>query len=197
MDAFKTLRREAAEKRDRAIANARQDFDETIVQIEELEKSLQEPVVFHRHKLPIVALIREVMPRDREFVLDELIGLMRAADTSRKYQKASVSAMLRRLCNEGEVTRTQKGGGSRAVKYIAAECVRPPYEFEGMSQVGIAELILREKGEPMTMTAIVVEMFERGFRTESDKRVVSHSIEACMRKAPTRFRKAGDKWCCT
>src|SRR5688572_1575424 len=99
MNEFTALRIRAREKRDKLIAEARKEYDATLVAIAALEQDLLGKVS-SRHKT-ISACIESVIPREDSFTVGYILAGLEALDPGRVWRKRSIDSHLSRLREKG------------------------------------------------------------------------------------------------
>ena len=113
MDAFQTLRRQAAEKRDSIIRAARAEFAEAKKRINALRSQLgasaeDPPPVKSRR---IADLIAEVMPQGHTFTIGELSELLVKAEPGRRFTQSTVRTLCQRMADDGAIRRVGRING--------------------------------------------------------------------------------------
>src|ERR1700690_830435 len=93
MDAYETLRQQAAQKRDEIIAAARTEYQHALWKLRELRRTLngQDPRAAMRAKRrPLIELTRELLPHDRAFTISEVVERLGEAQPDRTIYVATV-----------------------------------------------------------------------------------------------------------
>ncbi len=193
MDEYLRLRKLAAAKRDKAIAEARSEYREAVKRIRELrcrlggESRNASKTVYK----PLAEILPGLLPRDRLFTIDDAYELLKCTDTKRYFHLPSVRQQFTVMHTMGLIRRVQLAGGSR-VLWAVPEFTTPATEFGALNIAAVAERILRERG-PMTALEIVLHAQARGYRPEADPRTVTQSLRCSMCKRSDRFRYGKDK----
>ena len=164
------LRRQAIDKRNKAIAQARTEYRLAVQQIADLAHTLgcayQKPSRV-KHKAVLV-LMAELVPQDRLFNVFDMMDMLRAECPDREFKMHSLRTFFPQLENQKlirKVTRDDQGRVLWAAVGLKVEST----EFGAMPLPAVAEKILRERG-PLTLIELVIEMRRRGFRPHKDPR---------------------------
>src|SRR5829696_6312718 len=100
MDVLKGLCEQAARKRDKAIQAARNDYRDSLKEIDQLGMRLNLDVRTTRgarRKKTIYNLIIEHMPKDRVFALRDVLPILRKAEPYRQFIEATVRTTFKRI----------------------------------------------------------------------------------------------------
>ena len=191
MKDFDSLRRLAREKRDKAIKIARDEYAVTLEEINTLQKRLtRKPSQKGRPKpaVPLRDKIMAVVPRDRMWTVPELLQWLKRPATD----KAIVLSTLDRLRRRGDIKRIRRGTRNRAALFAVAEFQSDASELNGLSQIGAAEVVLREIG-PADIMTLVIAMLDRGYVPAKDPQTLKKSLRRYMGRS-TRFCLEGALW---
>jgi hypothetical protein len=198
MDAIKHLRTRLAARRDEAIKKARADFKHGCRLLDQLDQSLgqetpaRQPRKGHQSN---VALIAEVMPKDRTFTIQDILGLLERSCPGRKFPAPTIRAEFRNLIDRGIIRRIRKTSGG-IVHWAASECEVIDEPIAAMTMADAAEVVLSEMG-PLTSAEIIVNLKERGYRPDDDPRVLLTSLREAIKRNAKRFSRDEDgKWGC-
>ncbi len=175
------------EKRDKAIALARSDYEATLVQIATLEQDLLGKES-SRHK-QISACVESVIPRDRSFSTVDVMTSLEALDPGRVWRKRSVDSHISRLRERGLVRRMRKAKGTEPAVYVRVGATVPKLAFEDMT---LPEVIRAVLDRPMTQTELAVRMLEAGYDTTMEPRALRNAVGVELRKGG--FRSEAGKW---
>jgi hypothetical protein len=196
MDAIKILRHRAAAKRDDAIKAARQEFRDATRLLDQLDESLgqETPQRTPRNgRASNLALIAEVMPKDRVFEVGEILELLGRAHPGRDFPPATIRSEFTKLIDRGvlrKVRKTAKG----CVQWAAVECEVVEEPLLAMTLADAASVVLDEVG-PLTATELVVHLKERGYRPDDDPRVLLVSLRESFKRNRGRFvRGEAGRW---
>lgn len=124
MDALKLLREQAARKRDKAIQAARNEYRDTLKEIDTLGMRLSLDVRTTRgarRKRTIYDLIIEHMPKDQPFALRDMLPILRKAEPHRHFIEATVRTIFKRLIDDGAVRKVRKSDHGFML-WAAPEC---------------------------------------------------------------------------
>lgn len=189
MEAFNELRRQARLKRDKAIAQARRDYSDTLVRIAALEQDLLGRELSSHRK--ISASIERVIPTDREFTTVDILTGLEALDPGRVWRKRSVDSHISRLRERGLVRRLRKAHGTEPALYARLGVQVAPRPFEDMTMREVIRTVLADK--PLTQTELVVAMLEAGYETTMTPQALRNAVGVELRK-DGEFRKTDGKW---
>jgi hypothetical protein len=206
---FNALRSRAKDKRDKAIAYARQEYEATLVTIAGLEQDLLGKES-SRYRL-ISACVESVIPRDRPFSTTDIMTSLEGLDPGRTWRKRSVDnhiARLRergpdhqlrsrphhgnhiaRLRERGLVRRMQKAKGTEPAIYARVGALVPALPFEDMRLVEVMRAVLTR---PMTQTELAVALLEAGYQTAMEPRALRTAVGVELRRGG--FANQGGKW---
>lgn len=191
MDAIKVLRQRAAAKRDKALKDARHEFQKTCRLLDMLEAAVgpEPPPAKRRKRLwrPIIDVLAEVIPKDRTFTVDEAVELLRQAQPEREFNADSVRTLFPEMAKAGLVRKVRRAAAGH-VHWAAAgsEVVDEP--IAAMNIADATELALSEAG-PLTATEIVVGLKERGYRPDADPRTLLSTFRYAMKRNRGRFQR--------
>jgi hypothetical protein len=193
MKPFIELRQLATERRDKAIRAAQSEYRKTLKDIASMERRLGLVTLtrYEDRRPPLTEAILAVIPQDQPFSLDDVCQRLSAADPVRTFTKGSIRSTICVLVNRGDIKRVQNNGGTRCAAYAASSlnCAEPE-----SSMFDRAEAILRDAGQPMTVTEIVVAMIEQGFNAAIEPNRATDSLRRGLTRRTDRFRKDGQKW---
>ncbi|MCI0379107.1 MAG: hypothetical protein L0215_15975 [Gemmataceae bacterium] len=194
MDAYETLRKQAAQKRDALIKAARAEFRQSLRRIRELQLQLggTAPKAIQTKPKPIIEMIADLAPRDRTFTLAEVVALLNQAEPNRKYHVPTIRTFFQRLEKQGMIRRVRRANGN--VLWAAAGCRTPDTLYGAQSLTEVAADVLRASG-PLRVAELLVAIRERGYRADADPHKLLTSLVSDLKRNPGRFRrdKAG-RW---
>jgi hypothetical protein len=198
MDAINILRQQAAQKRDEAIKVARDEHRQTLRLIDELAMQLfhetQPTRRGHERKRPIIDLIVDYMPKDRPFAIRELLAKLRKVDPKRIFHEPTFRTLFKRLIDQGRIRKVSKGDRG-FILWAASEC--PESDQGPLATVSISnamESVLRELG-PLKPVEIVLAVQERGYRPDSNRRVLLGTLSTAFKRNSDRFQQLDDgRW---
>jgi hypothetical protein len=184
---FSALRSRARAKRDRAIAEARQEYEAALVEIAGLEQRLC-------GKLPkgyktIVQAIDAVIPREGTFTtLDVMTGL-EAFDPKRNWRKRSVDYVLTRMRQRGAIRRLKRATIHERASYVRAEAgTKAP----GTGDMTLMQIIGKVLVRPMTTTDVVVAVLEMGYETAMGRNNLRNHATRVLKQGG--FKCEGGRW---
>ncbi len=130
-----------------------------------------------------------MIPPDRIVTVDDIRGLITAADPERSPNIQTIRATLHRLVKEGTIKKVNHPQADRRVGYCLpefdAEPVRPLADW--------AEEVLRASDRPLTPTEIAVRMTEMGYQSEAEPRKTVEGVSRAM-EGDERFRCNDERW---
>ena len=197
MDAYSTLRDKARVQRDTAIRDAQSLYKQTIKRIELLERSLgnykKQPVVPEPEQRAILALMREMIPKDRTFTMVEMAEMLRERYPDREFKTLTLKHYFHTLSVRGEIKRVAKLAG-RQVTWADKDCDVQPTIDGAAELVYVAALVLEESG-PMTMMELTLAIQSRGTRPDAKPRSLMVSLQRALWHNQGRFERAqGGRW---
>jgi hypothetical protein len=193
MDAYESLRQEAAKKRDEIIAGARIEYQHALWKLRELRRTLngQDPRAAMRVKRrPLLALTRELLPHDRTFTISEVVELLSQGEPDRTVYSATVRTFFVRFEEQGLIHRVRRCKGR--VLWATADSGVPESPYGALPITDVAGEIIQETG-PLKGAELVIAMHERGYRTDTTQRGLYRTLESSLSKSPL-FRKEDGKW---
>lgn len=105
MDAFNELRRQARERREKAICEARDAYAATRARIAALEQDiLGRDLSSHR---TIASCIDSLLPTDRTFTTVDILAGLEALDPRRNWRKRPLDSHISRLRERGPMRQTE------------------------------------------------------------------------------------------
>ncbi|MBW3599148.1 MAG: hypothetical protein KY475_17995 [Planctomycetes bacterium] len=190
MNEFIELRKRAREKRDKAIDQARKEYNETLVRIAALEQDLLGKEV-SSHKR-ISACIDRVIPSDRPFTTVDIMTALEALDGGRAWRKRSVDHHIYRLRERGLLRRLRKSRKTEPAVYVRIGVKVEESPFQGMTLREVMRATLAER--PMNATELAVAMLDAGYETMQSPQAFRNAVRNELRNPKGGFRKRGDKW---
>lgn len=191
MNVFIELRKQARDKRDKAIAQAREDYTATLRRIASLEQDLcgREPT---NHRT-IASCIESVMPTDRVFTTVDIMTSLEALDPKRDWRKRSVDSHLSRLRGRGIVRRVKKSRNTQPAIYVRVGVEVEPLPFGDMTLPEVVEEVLKSC-QPCRQTELVMAMLEAGYQTTMSPKALRDAAGRVLRGDEGRFREKSGEW---
>lgn len=193
MNTFNELRKLARENRDKQIESIRSDYQQSLSEINLLEKRLIEPKPSLRGQtkpaVPMRVQIMEVVPKDSTFTAQEVLGWLEL-DAS---EFTRVRTTIYRLIKLGQVKRIRRGRSNIPAIFAVSDYGSPSNQLNELSQIEAAEIVLRELGRPVDLTLLCVEMMERGFEPVAGKAGFKKSLRSAMGRSE-RFTVQDGLW---
>ena len=191
MEAFTELRRRARERRDKAIAQARDEYAATLRRIAALEQDLlgHDPST---HKT-IAACIDSVIPTDRVFTTQDIMAALEALAPRRTWRKRSLDSHLSRLRERGIIRRVKKSQNQQPAVYVRVGVEVTPLPFEDMTLSDVIVEVLSSR-QPMRQTELVMAMLEAGYQTTMSPKRLRDAVGVVLRKGGGRFREVDGEW---
>jgi hypothetical protein len=187
MNEFSALRSRARDKRDKAIAQARSEYQQALIQIATLEQDLTGRES-SRHK-PVSACISAVLPRSEPFTAPEILAALEALDGSRVWIKKTIDGYLTKLRAKGIIRRMRRHKGNEPAVYVRVGAEVDKLPFEDMTLPEVMQAVLTE---PMRPTELAVRIREAGYHTTMTDRVFRNAVSEELRRGA--FVKEGAKW---
>lgn len=183
---FSALRIKAREQRDKAIAHIRDEYEESLRQVSELEQRLLGKVDPQRVKMS--AAIESVIPNDEPFSVTTIMAALETLDPSRVWPLATVRRHITELRSLGLVLRVKKHTVYEPAVYAR---VGAPVKFDGEA-VSLRELVLGIVTKPMRIAEVCVAVKEAGHKTRMS---LPHLRTAIIRQLrQLGFKERGGKW---
>lgn len=188
VDPYTLLRQQAAEKRDRIISLARDEYRRVIEEIEVLRQELEGTSVTQRiadGNSSIVKTICNLMPKDKAFTLADIADAVRQAHPARKFRTLTLRRFLQQMEKTGIVSKIGRNDHGQSLwaasRQPVIECSRGQ-----LVMIDLAEEILRECG-PLAPIALAEKIQARGYRPNSDPRRLVGWLRRAMKKYPGRI----------
>ena len=169
MDAFKELRRQAAEKRDKAIKVARDEYNNAADKIRELERQLIENAIERPKRRAITDIILDVVPQDDTWTMKDLMRWLEATEPERRFSAPFVRSLVNNLVKKGTLQRVRKGPKGRVI-YALAGVEADPGVFGDQKLIDICRQMIEEHGE-LSATDLVVRLQESGYPVDDPHRL--------------------------
>jgi len=195
MNHFQELKRIAAAKRDKAIRQARREYDETIQRIAELEGVLRNKPQRRRRnarKETLTDLIYRLLPDDKPVSVNDVCGLIRSEDPDRTFTVPTIRTILNRMKQEGQIKQVADAGGTRRALFALPDAKYNPAK----TMTAWAREVIEANGGPMQAVEIMVAMTEAGYEMQAPPAESVKHLERELRKS-ARFDRANDLWYCT
>jgi hypothetical protein len=116
MEAFTELRKLARQRRDKAIAVATREYNDTLQRIAAVEQDLLGKQRSD-HKT-VAGTILQAIPLDRPFTTEDVMAGLRAMDPLADWRMASVTNQIGRLRQRGLVRRLRRPCGKHKALYV-------------------------------------------------------------------------------
>jgi len=193
MDAFETLRRQAIERRNESINEARRKCQEVLRWIDQLEGRLvpPQPTKSEQKRQAVCDLITEVMPKDRDFTTAELFTLVRQMYPNRRLTLGNVRSSLAYMEECDRIRRSRLVDAK--IHWCGPDFVQATKTWNAATCAKVAEKVLRERG-PLRLIDLLVAVREAGFRAGDDPRKVRNALNKSLCTNPGRFRRDGKRW---
>ncbi len=193
MSTFNELRKLARDKRDATIKLIRGDYQNTLNEINALEKQLipLKPSLRGQPKpeVPLRVEILEVAPKDSVFTVREILGRLDLDES----EFTRVRTTFDRMIKLGSIKRVKRGRAKIPAIFALASYGPPTDELNDLSQIEAAEVVLREIGRPAEIVVLAVEMTERGYVPVNGKATFVKSLRAAMGRSD-KFVEADGLW---
>ncbi len=195
METFNELRRLAREKRDKAIKAARDHYQETLAEINGLQRTLIEPKpsLLGRPKpdVPLRVEIMDVAPKDSTFTVNDILRSLEFDEPEFTRVRTTFDRMIKR----GDIKRIQRGRRNIPAVFAVSSYTAVSSGLNDLSQIEAAQVVLRELGRPVEFVVLVVEMLARGYKPVSSNAVFKKSLRAAMARKE-HFSQTNMLWSC-
>jgi len=190
---FNELRKLARDKRDAAIKTARDEYETTLKEINQLQRTLipLKPSLKGQPKpeVPLRAEIMNVAPKHSTFTVKDILTLLNLPES----EFARVRTTFDRIIKYGEIKRVKRGRRNIPAVFSVSTYGPPTNQLNDLSQIEAAEVVLREIGRPVDLTLLCVEMMERGFEPVAGKGGFKKSLRSAMGRN-NKFVEADGTW---
>jgi hypothetical protein len=186
MDEFMRLRAAARRRRDSEIDKARQDYETSLKRIAELEQRLLGKP--DKDQVPMSAAIEQVIPREAEFTIIDVMHALEAKDTSRIWKKVSVGRYITNLREKGLIRRVKRAKANAHAAYVRTNGRQEPDARDKTLRQIITEAVTR----PMYIAEVCVAVREAGYATTM---IPAHFRTHCIHELrAVGFKLQGGKW---
>lgn len=179
---FIQLRIRARERRDNAIAKVRQEYEETLLAIAQLEQQLLGRAIPDQASLS--AAVESVIPIGEEFTITDIMRKLEANDPGRVWARPSVSRHITKLRELKLIRRTKRRSVNRPAAYI-----RDDQDEDNRTLQQIVEQVCTK---PMRTAEVVHAALEAGWETTMNRQHFRAAVKACLRRAGMKERDG--KW---
>jgi hypothetical protein len=188
-DEFLNLRIQARTRRDAAIQAVRDEYEQTLRDIEALQAKLYKQVP-GGNRVSLAAAVQAVMPQDREFTVSDIMTALEARYPRRIWILNSVNNRIMKLRSKGQIVRL-----SRAKIGISAVYAVKGFQssIPAGSDLTLAEAIRLVMVRPMTISEAVVAILEVGYRTTMPPNAFRTVVAKTL--GDKGYRRMGGKWC--
>jgi hypothetical protein len=188
MNEFNALRQRARDKRDKAIAEVRREYEAALVQIAALEQDLLGKVSSRYKK--ISAAIESVIPRESEFTTADIMAGLEALDPRRSWRKRSIDNHISRLRERGLIKRLKRATVHEPAVYARAEAPVKAAPLDDMTLLQVIGKVLAVR--PMTTTEVVVAVLEAGYQTTMAKTALRNHVTRQLGRGG--FKQEDGRW---
>jgi hypothetical protein len=184
---FNELRALARDRRDKALAEIRQEYEAALLKIASLEQELT------RDGRPryraMAASVSSVMPTDKPFTTADIMAGLKALDPLRDWRWGGIDWVIGRLKKRGIVRRLKRATSRERAIYIRAEV---PIKDGAMEDTTLVAAIGRVLTRPMTTTEVTIAVLESGYRTTMGRNNFRNHV---VRQLGRGFKQDGEgKW---
>ena len=116
MQAFNDIRKQARDKRDKAIQKARDEYAETLKHIAEVEQDILGREASRQDTL--ATCVNRALPNDQPFTSTDVLHSLEAMAPNRIWLKRSVDRRIHRLCASGVVRRLKRCKAGEPALYV-------------------------------------------------------------------------------
>jgi hypothetical protein len=193
---FAALRQQAADKMDRAVQAAREEYRAAVCKINQLQEYFgQRPKENGKLKVdtPIAHLVEKHIPRDRPFTCVEIECILEALYPQRALRKVTIKSAICGLAEKQVIRRVSREKNGYVV-WVHADCeaIQKPYAAMTMAQV-MAEVL---KDRPcLRLSEIVVAIQTLGYRENDDPSALLRTVRKAAYNSPRKFvRNDAEQW---
>ena len=174
MKEFTAMRKLAADKRDKAYKKARNEYETALIRIAELEQMICGKVA--PGHLQVSKAIEQVMPDDRPFTLNDVLGILEASHPERDWKRHSVYVALNRFLKQGAIKRIAHAGHKRAAIFALPSVPLEPAK----TMLDWAKEV--EGWQGMEPVKLMVKMTENGYQMEVAPKDAVQSLKRQLEK---------------
>ena len=192
MDAFDKIRKQARDKRDAAIQQARAVYRIELAEINSLQKRVNRKPSLKGQPKPAVPMREQIMkvaPTNANFTVQDILDRLGLPPK----EKARIRTTFDRLINRGQLKRIRRGRNDVPALFARIEFGPPVNPLNDMSQIKAAETVLREVG-PCDLTTLVVAMLDRGYLPASNAATLRKSLQSAFHHSEGRFSLCCGAW---
>lgn len=186
MKEFNALRAKARDRRDKALADIRKEYEATLVQIAALEQDLLGKVSTRYRK--ISTAIESLIPREGSFSTHDIMAGLEAIDPTRNWRKRSLDSYLSRLRDKGIIKRVRRATIHEPALYAMAD-TDVASKADDRTLVQFIRAVL---SHPMTTTEVTVAVLEAGFHTAMTRKNLRSTISRELKADGCRC--LGGRW---
>jgi hypothetical protein len=183
---FNALRARARDRRDKAIAAARSEYEAVLVQIATLEQDLFGKLGSRYRS--ISQAIQSVIPKDTPFNTADLMAALEALDPGRAWRKRSVDWTLVTLRRKGIVKRIKRATIHEPAVYLMGEAP----QVVPLGDMTLIQCIGNVLAGPMNTTEVCVAAVEAGYRTSMSQQNLRNHVHRLLKK--NGYKQDGGKW---
>ena len=189
MEPLTELRRQARERRDRAILAAKRQYVETLERIAAVEQDLLGHLPSSHKRMS--ETVEQVIPADRPFTTGDVMAALRAVDGQRQWYMRTVTNQITRLRARGEIRRLRRATRRQPALYarIGVSAVQVNGD---KALLDVAAEVL--EGRSLNAAELTVAVLEGGYQTAMGNRRLMQELVKGMSREPGRFEFAGKKW---
>lgn len=187
MNHIASLRVVAAEKRDRAIAKAKQDYKETIAKLDAVALALLDAVTSEECR--ISHRIESLIPRSEAFSVRQIMEGLEQMDPTRRWDGVVVRQHLTYLRRRGIIKRVRRASTKTPAMYVRTQ---EGIEASPDRDRPLIEILKSVATKPMTTTEFAVAATEAGYQTQQTPARFRNTIATVLGKLG--LKRDGKNW---
>jgi hypothetical protein len=189
IDQFNSLRLKARERRDKAMAAVKGEYESILVRIASLEHELLGGRPSRSESLS--AAVQAAIPRDEPFTVSDIIARLEGQESGRIVRRKSVNNYITRMTVRGVIRRLERHRGHEHSLYVRVGASVPKRPFEGLT---LGEVLREVLVKPMNQTELTVCVLEAGYRDLVSKKALRKQVGEALAMPGSGFRREGGKW---
>ncbi|HEX5103335.1 MAG TPA: hypothetical protein VFV87_05970 [Pirellulaceae bacterium] len=185
---FAALRAQARKRRDNELARVREEYQENLAKIADLEQRLLGRI--DPKRMPLTAAVESVLPLGEPFTTTSVMRSLEALDATRVWRMASVMRHIRALRERGLVRRMKRASVHEPAQYIRTDGPAKvvPVPRDRSLRDWLEEIVTK----PMRTAEVMQAVKESGFQTTMIAGHLRTYVKRSLREAG--YREVAGKW---
>lgn len=185
---FAALRAKARQRRDSELTRVREEYQENLAKIADIEQRLLGRV--DPKRMPLSAAVEHVLPLGESFTATSVMRSLEALDATRIWRLASVVRHIRALRERGLVRRLKRANVHAPAEYMRTDGPAKvvPVPRDKTLHDWLREIVTK----PMRTAEVLEAVKESGFQTTMIPAHLRTYAKRALKEAG--FREVGGKW---